>query len=85
MGNIAIAFELPLVVSNVGGLPELVKDSRPIIEPNNPIILADVITEILSNKVLYGKLQRDAAVLKRQYTWSAAVGATMEVYRKILS
>lgn len=48
--NIAYGFNRPVVVTNVGGLPELVEEGKTgfIVEPNNPQALAKGITKYFS-------------------------------------
>lgn len=48
--NIAYGFKKPVVVTNVGGLPELVKDGKTgfIVEPHNPLALAEGIKKYFS-------------------------------------
>ena len=85
VGNIGLAFGLPLVVSRVGGLPDLVKDERAIVEPNNAKSLAEAITTIFLDEILYEKLREDTSVLKRQYSWRGAIESTFSIYEQILS
>jgi glycosyltransferase involved in cell wall biosynthesis len=48
--NIAYGFKKPVVVTNVGGLPELVENGKTgfIVEPQNPLALADGIKKYFS-------------------------------------
>lgn len=48
--NIAYGFKKPVVVTNVGGLPELVEDGKTgfIVEPQNPLALAEGIKKYFS-------------------------------------
>lgn len=48
--NIAYGFKKPVVVTNVGGLPELVEDGKTgfIVEPQNPVALAEGIKKYFS-------------------------------------
>jgi glycosyltransferase involved in cell wall biosynthesis len=85
VGNIALAFGLPLVVSRVGGLPDLVKDKRAIVEPDDIASLADGISRILLDEKLYRKLCDDAEALRQQYSWSAAIDSTLSIYREVLT
>jgi glycosyltransferase involved in cell wall biosynthesis len=83
VGNIALAFGLPLVVTRVGGLPDLVKDERAVVTPDDVSSLARAITKILRDDQLYDKLCNDAEILKRQYSWPAAIESTLAVYRQV--
>jgi glycosyltransferase involved in cell wall biosynthesis len=83
IGNIALAFEIPLVVTRVGGLPELVEDGRVVCEPENKEALSRAIIPILRDKRFHSKLKGDARRLKQRYSWSAAVGETVDIYDQL--
>jgi len=85
VGNIGLAFGLPLIVTRVGGLPELVMDERVIVEPDKPQELAEALTEVLFDKALIRKLRKDSQVLRNRYSWSAAIDRTLEIYEQIQS
>ena len=56
VGNIALAFGLPMVVTQVGALPELGKDQRAVVTPDNTNSLAEAITNVFMDSRLYKKL-----------------------------
>ena len=82
VGNIALAFGLPLVVTDVGGLSDLVKDRRAIVEPGDFGGLANAITTILIDHDLEKKLSNDAKALSKQYSWGAFCQKTIASYKK---
>jgi len=82
VGNIALAFGLPLVVTDVGGLPDLVKDQRAIVDPGDPVGLANAVTRILIEHTLAEKLSNDAKALARQNSWVAFSQKTIASYKK---
>ena len=84
VGNIALAFGRPMIVTKVGGLPALVDDSRAIVEPDNPRSISTAINRILLDQELYEKLARDSRDLGARYSWTAAIDKTLKVYRNIL-
>lgn len=53
----ALAMERAVVTTNVGGIPDLIKDGINgfMVEPNNPEMLAGKIKELMENKELRGK------------------------------
>ena len=61
------------------------KDKHAIVEPNDTASLADGISRILLDEVLYRKLCDDADYLRQQYSWSAAIESTLSVYQKVLA
>ena len=65
----ALACETPVVATKVGGIPEVVHDEENgiLVEPNNPIKLANAIQYLLDNDALrreFGKNGRDLVVKK---------------------
>src|SRR5665213_876915 len=61
----AMAFELPVVGCNVGGIPEVVADGETgiLVEPNNPKALEDALLTIFQNHAL--RMQMGAAAVTR--------------------
>jgi glycosyltransferase involved in cell wall biosynthesis len=63
----AMAMELPIVVTNVGGVKELVDDqvNGILVEPENPLLLATTILSVLQDQELsirLGKAAREKIV-----------------------
>ena len=83
-GAVALAFEKPLIVTDVGGLPELVKDKNFVVEPNNPRALAEKILLALGDDELLKKLSEDSRDLAEEYSWDKIAEKTIEVYRCVL-
>ena len=79
-GNIALAFQKPLLVSDTGGLPELVLDRRAVFPAGNAHELAARISGIFSKKGLIEKLARDSASLKQKYSWGSIAELTLKIY-----
>ena len=50
--QIAYGFEKPVIVTNVGGLPDVVTDGKTgyVVEPQNPEVLADAVVNYYENK-----------------------------------
>ncbi|HTD07925.1 MAG TPA: glycosyltransferase family 4 protein, partial [Solirubrobacteraceae bacterium] len=65
VGSLAVARGIPCVVSQVGGLPELVRDASPnlVVPPDDPARLADAIVEYIDH---------DDALRRAIYDYSAA-------------
>ena len=83
-GTLALNFERSIIVTNVGGLPELVKDKNCIVKPNNPKDLAKAIIRILKDKELQKKLEQDSAQLAKKFNWDKIAEETISLYRKLL-
>ena len=83
VGNIALAFEIPMVVTRVGGLADLVEDDRVVCSPENPQALVQAIIPTLLDHQFRSKLKVDASRLKSRYSWSAAISHTMKIYQQL--
>lgn len=59
----AMACGLPVIATNVGGIPEFVKNEENglLIPPENPQVLREAVTHLLSSKQLYSTLSEQAA------------------------
>jgi glycosyltransferase involved in cell wall biosynthesis len=83
-GLTALAFEIPLIVTDVGGLSELVKDKNFVVEPNNPRALAEKILLALGDDELLKKLSEDSRDLAEEYSWDKIAEKTVELYKFVL-
>ncbi len=84
VGAAALSFNKPMIVSDSGGLPKLVKDSYCILKKKNHKILAEKIVTILSDKQFYNKLMCDSAEIKESISWKKIGDDTLKVYKKLL-
>lgn len=83
VGALAISFNKPLIVTDVGGLPEYVKDDRAISPPNNFEELAQKIIIILKDESLLKKLSDDSKNLSKELTWDKIADKTIEIYNQM--
>lgn len=58
----AMSLGCPVIASNIGSIPELIKDKGVLIPPRDPQALADAIINILNNKNLASKLSSEGAL-----------------------
>jgi glycosyltransferase involved in cell wall biosynthesis len=72
-----------MVVTDVGGLPEYVKDKRVISKPNDPAELAQKIIFVLSDNKILEKLSKDSEELSKDLSWDKIADKTIDVYKKI--
>lgn len=84
LGAEALAFEKPLIVTDVGGLPELVKDRNFVVEQNNPRELAEKILLALGDEELLKKLSGDSRDLAEEYSWDKVGDKTVELYKFVM-
>ncbi|MFH1125908.1 MAG: glycosyltransferase, partial [Candidatus Altiarchaeota archaeon] len=82
----AYAFGKPVVVTNVGGLPEIVEDGKSglIVKPNSPEELAEALIKILKEDKMREKMGEYARELaETKYSWGKIAGDVMQVYYKL--
>ncbi len=80
VGNIAVDLTIPMVVTDVGGLPELVLDEKSVVAPQDVEAMAGRVCEIFTQKKLAEKLKRDAECIKNRNSWENISLKTLEVY-----
>lgn len=83
----ASACSLPVVVSDVGGLPEVVIDAHTgFIVPNNDVVSAsDAIASLILNQSLMKKIGRNGReYVVSKYNWSINVTEMEQVYKEVL-
>lgn len=82
----AMAAAKPLIVTRVGGMPEVVKEGETgfVIPPRRPNVLAEKILELLRNPGLCQVMgQKALFTLKRRFTLERMVTATLNYYEKV--
>jgi glycosyltransferase involved in cell wall biosynthesis len=84
VGGTAISFRKPMIVTQTGGLPDLVLDSRAIIPPNDPVALANSIIRCLEEPGLLMKLSQDAEIIAERLSWEGIAKKTIQVYEELL-
>jgi len=80
IGALALPFKKPLIVTNVGGLPDFVKDKRVIAKSNDMEDLARKIIQVLNDEKLLEKLEKDSEELVEKYNWDKIAEKTIELY-----
>jgi L-malate glycosyltransferase len=83
----ASACELPVIVSNVGGLPEVVKDGETgfIVEPKNIQQLADRLYDLVINPELRMRLGKNGRnFVNSFYNWEDNVERMVTIYENLI-
>jgi glycosyltransferase involved in cell wall biosynthesis len=86
VGSRVKPYARPLVVTETGGLPELVSDgSGLVVPPEDPGKLAEALVSVLSDADLATRLgAAGAATAKREGSWDAVADLTLAAYREHL-
>jgi len=78
----AMGCRIPVVVTNVGGLPSFAKGK--IVDKENPLTLADAILEMISmEEKPYEELCHEAYITAREYSWENIVDIRMKYYTEV--
>ena len=83
----ALALGTPAVVTDVGGLPEVVEHGRQgmVVSPGDPRALADAIVVLLEDADLRERLGREGKRRAAEFDIRTAVRRTEEVYEELLA
>lgn len=84
VGGAAISFRKPLIVTQVGGLPDLVLDPHAVIPPADPIALAEAITNCINHPERLKKMEKDADRVAQMLSWTGIAQRTIAVYESLL-
>jgi glycosyltransferase involved in cell wall biosynthesis len=84
----AFYLNVPVVATNVGGIPELIKDNETgiLVPSENPNKLADAVNELLSDKQKAERLANNGNKFVKNYmTWDVILPKYIQFYEKLLS
>jgi glycosyltransferase involved in cell wall biosynthesis len=82
VGAAAIAFHVPMIVTDTGGLSDLVSDPACVVPCGDPDTLAEKILAVLSDDRLYQKLKHDAAKIENAMSWEHIANQTISLYHR---
>lgn len=84
---IAYSFKKPVVATSVGSIAEIVDDGETglIIEPNNPLLLAQAIKKMMYNEKLRKEMGENAFFkMKRDMSWDDISATFFNIYLKLI-
>ena len=84
----AYGFEKPVVVTDVGSIPEIVEDGVTgfIVPPRNPEALAEALVKLLKDEDLRREMGKNAyKKLKRDLSWDKIAEKVIEVYKEAIN
>lgn len=81
----AMASGLPIVTTNVGGIPYVVKDgvTALFVEPGDADGMANQVQRVLNDEPLYGRLVANGLEEVRQYAWPVVREQWLTLYRRL--
>ena len=79
----AMASGTPVVTSNVSSLPEVAGDAAVLVDPYDPVSIADGIYHVLSDEQVRSSLRRRGLARAHQFSWEASVRRVREIYREV--
>ena len=85
VGTTAVAFRKPMIVTSVGGLPDLVKNTEYIVPPGDADILAGKMIDCLSDPDRLATMADDAAQVAAEISWPAIAQKTLAIYQQLRS
>jgi glycosyltransferase involved in cell wall biosynthesis len=80
----AMACGAPVVCSNAGPLPEVAGDAAVLLKPEDPIVWAVALRDVLTQPRAADELRRRGFDRAREYDWQQTAIQTREVYREAL-
>ena len=84
----AMAMRLPVVATNAGGIPEIVRDGETglLVESKNPAAIAEGIVKLIKDRQLAARLsERGRQVVEEEFSAGAMVDKTLAIYQDLLS
>jgi len=78
----AMAAEVPIIATNVGGVPELIENEKSglLVEPKNPTALAGAIEDLLNNPTQQKSLAHEAKQRITKFSLSQMLSQTYSLY-----
>jgi len=85
--TIAFSFGRPVIVTNVGDFPNLVRDGIEglIVPPRDPRALAEAIIKLLKDDGFRKKMGRNALKKAQELSWDNVAKMHLEVYKEVLN
>jgi len=80
---VALAFGKPLIVTDVGGLPDLIEDPENVVPPEDPRALAAGITKALADPDRLAAMSAASRRRAEQFDWADIAARTVELYHEL--
>lgn len=83
VGSTAVSFRKPMIVSDVGGLPDLVPNRRWVVPPKNPTALSRAIIDCLTDPDLLVEMANDTKKVAARLSWASIAEKTIALYNQL--
>lgn len=83
VGTRALPFGRPLIVTNTGGLPDLVLDPEAVVPAGDAAALARAMARVLGDQELRDQMSVDSLAMAAALGWDGIAERTEEVYRQV--
>ncbi len=83
IGAAALAFSKPMIVTETGGLPELVRDRRWVVPPGNASRLAEAMDHCLRNRKLLEQMSKETETIRQAMSWTHIAERTVQLYQDL--
>ena len=85
IGGTAVSFRKPLIVTNVGGLPDLVANPEYVVPAGDPDMLARKIIDCLADQGRLAAMSADAEKVAAEISWSSIAQKTLAIYDQLMA
>ncbi len=79
----AMASGTPVVTSNVSALPEVAGDAAVLVDPYDPVSIADGLTRVLGDPALRRDLGARGIARAQHFSWETSVRRVREIYTEV--
>jgi glycosyltransferase involved in cell wall biosynthesis len=79
----AMASGTPVVTSNVSSLPEVAGDAALLVDPYDPVAIADGIYRVLTDERLRREMRRKGLARAAQFSWETSARRVREIYQEV--
>ena len=84
VGATALAFNKPMIVTETGGLPELVAGRFYVVPPKDSTALAEKVIFCLKDSSLLARMSEESRQISREISWDVIALETLLVYMKVI-
>ena len=79
----AMASGTPVVTSNVSSLPEVVGDAALLVDPTDPVAIADAMRRVLTDPLLAAEMSAKGLARARTFSWEQAATRIRDIYQDV--